>query len=242
MAAVNRFVAEERDSHQAKMAVFRAFGESFEQTAKQFTSGLEHKFAQYFSNRFLDFWTATLSGLEPASTPTYSSVVASGTARVQLGGHAPTAAATPQQQESQQPISRFQGRPGPAPPKEDLRVFVRLPAEAPARAQNSYAIRAHIAAKVRVDLHQIPTAFKVNSGWAIRPTNATIRDLIVQRQSEWSEDLGATNVEISQRWYTYLVALCPVILTDLQGREVDSEAAIKDEIVCQTGLTPTIVL
>ncbi|KAM4066292.1 reverse transcriptase (RNA-dependent DNA polymerase) [Hirsutella rhossiliensis] len=128
-----------------------------------------------------------------------------------------TAAAAPQQ-EPQQPISRLQGRPIPAPPKEDLRVFVRLPAEAPARDHNSYAIRTHIAAKVGIDLHQVPAAFKVNSGWAIRTTDATIRDLIVQRQSEWSQDMGATDVEISQRWYTYAVANCPYILTDLQGK------------------------
>ncbi|KAM4059609.1 endonuclease-reverse transcriptase domain-containing protein [Hirsutella rhossiliensis] len=219
------------------MTVFRAFCESFEQTAKQFTSGLEHSFAEHFSNRFLDLWRQTPSDLRLASAPTYSSVAAGRTASQRPCGHSPTAAAAPQQ-EPQQPISRLQGRPIPAPPKEDLRVFVRLPAEAPARDHNSYAIRTHIAAKVGIDLHQVPAAFKVNSGWAIRTTDATIRDLIVQRQSEWSQDMGATDVEISQRWYTYAVANCPYILTDLQGKELDYEPAAKDEIACQTGLKP----
>ncbi|KAM4067476.1 ribonuclease H-like protein [Hirsutella rhossiliensis] len=207
--------------------VFRAFCESFEQTAKQFTSGLEHSFAEHFSNRFLDLWrhhTAAPPPVAPQAHPP--------------GGPPPTVAAAPQQQEPQQPISRLQGRPIPAPPKEDLRVFVRLPAEAPARDHNSYAIRTHVAAKVGIGLHQVPAAFKVNSGWAIRTTDATIRDLIVQRQSEWSEDLGVTNVEISQRWYTYAVANCPHTLTDLYGKELDYEAAARDEIACQTGLTP----
>ncbi|KAM4067487.1 reverse transcriptase (RNA-dependent DNA polymerase) [Hirsutella rhossiliensis] len=215
--AANKLAGDETDAHNAKMTVFRAFCESFEQTAKQFTSGLEHSFAEHFSNRFLDLWRQTPSDLRLASAPTYSSVAAGRTASQRPCGHSPTAAAAPQQ-EPQQPISRLQGRPIPAPPKEDLRVFVRLPAEAPARDHNSYAIRTHIAAKVGIDLHQVPAAFKVNSGWAIRTTDATIRDLIVQRQSEWSQDMGATDVEISQRWYTYAVANCPYILTDLQGK------------------------
>ncbi|KAM4064243.1 lipase, class 3 [Hirsutella rhossiliensis] len=197
------------------MTVFRAFCESFEQTAKQYTSGLEHSFAEQFSNSFLDFWKQALSDLNSAPAPTYSSVAAGRPASQPLGGHTPTAAAAPQQQRPQQPISRLQGRPIPAPPKEDLRVFVRLDAEAPARDHSSYAIRTHIAAKVGIDLHRVPAAFKVNSGWAIRTTDATIRDLIVQRQSEWSEDLDATS-----------------------GNEVNYEAAVKDEIACQTGLTP----
>ncbi|XP_044715182.1 Ribonuclease H-like protein [Hirsutella rhossiliensis] len=188
------------------MTVFRAFCESFEQTAKQYTSGLEHSFAEQFSNSFLDFWKQALSDLNSAPAPTYSSVAA--------------------------------GTTNPRPTKEDLRVFVRLDAEAPARDHSSYAIRTHIAAKVGIDLHRVPAAFKVNSGWAIRTTDATIRDLIVQRQSEWSEDLDATSVEISHKWYTYVVPNCPRRLTDLQGNEVNYEAAVKDEIACQTGLTP----
>ncbi|KAM4063259.1 reverse transcriptase (RNA-dependent DNA polymerase) [Hirsutella rhossiliensis] len=98
---------------------------------------------------------------------------------------------------SQFPVSRDDQSP---PAERRPPGFVRLPAEAPARDHNSYAIRTHIAAKVGIDLHQVPAAFKVNSGWAIRTTDATIRDLIVQRQSEWSQDMGATDVEISQRW------------------------------------------
>jgi hypothetical protein len=66
----------------------------------------------------------------------------------------------------------------------------------------------------------------------------TIRDLLVQRQSEWAEDPGATAVEASQKWFTYVVSDCPRRLTDLHGNEVDYDAAVKDEITAQTGLTP----
>ncbi|KAM4062382.1 reverse transcriptase [Hirsutella rhossiliensis] len=143
--------------------------------------GRSAAFAEQFSNSFLDFWKQALSDLNSAPAPTYSSVAAGRPASQPSGPHS-TAAAAPQQQRPQQPISRLQGRPIPAPPKEDLRVFVRLDAEAPARDHSSYAIRTHIAAKVGIDLHRVPAAFK--------------------------------------------------------GNEVNYEAAVKDEIACQTGLTP----
>ncbi|PWI64415.1 hypothetical protein PCL_10483 [Purpureocillium lilacinum] len=193
------------------MAVFRAFCESFEQIAKQFTSALGRGFAEHFSNRFLDLWR---------QSPLTS------------GSHLRrrTAASSP----DILPASGLGAMlPRHLQPRNNKDHSSQFP--------NNFAIRTHIAAKVGIELRQVPTAFKVNSGWAIRTTDATIRDLIVQRQSEWSEDLGATNVEISQRRYRYFVAMCAVILTDLHWPELDSEAAIRDEIVCQTGFTPVSV-
>ncbi|KAJ6438033.1 ABC transporter [Purpureocillium lavendulum] len=62
-------------------------------------------------------------------------------------------------------------------------------------------------------------------------------DLLVQRQSEWADDLGAESVEVSKKWYTYVVSNCPRRLTDLQGNEADYDEAVKGEITCQTGQT-----
>jgi len=237
----NRVAQEQTDAYNAKLAVFHAFCESFDQAAKQFTSGIEHTFANQFATSFLDFWRQSLSILPPATAPTYSSVVTGRSPRQPPGVHATPIAEAPPPAPQQTADIRLQGRPIPAPPKEDLRVFVRLDAEAPARNCESYAIRTHIAAKAGIDLHQIPAAFPVNSGWAIRTADATTRDLIVQRQFEWAEDLGAKSVEVSKKWYTYVVSHCPRRLTDLQGNEADYDAAVKDEIACQTGLTPVSI-
>ncbi|KAK4070001.1 hypothetical protein Purlil1_13600 [Purpureocillium lilacinum] len=169
---------------------------------------------------FLDFWRQSLSILPPATAPTYSSVAAGRSPLQAPAGHTATPSVEAPPSAPQQTADiRLQGRPIPAPPKEDLRVFVRLDAEAPARKLESYAIRTHIAAKVGIDLHQIPAAFPVNSGWALRATDTATRDLIVQRQSEWAQDLGANTVETSRKWYTYVVTNCPRRLTDLQGNE-----------------------
>jgi len=233
----NRVAQEQTDAYNAKLAVFHAFCESFDQAAKQFTSGIEHSFANQFATSFLDFWRQSLSILPSVTAPTYSSVAAGRSPLQTPGGHANPSAGAPPPAPQQRADLRLQGRPIPAPPKEDLRVFVRLDAEAPARKLESYAIRTHIAAKAGIDLHQIPAAFPVNSGWAVRTTDSATRDLIVQRQSEWAQDLGANIVETSRKWYTYVVANCPRRLTDLQGNEADYDEAVRGEITCQTGLS-----
>ncbi|KAJ6439233.1 spectrin repeat domain-containing protein [Purpureocillium lavendulum] len=232
----NGVAQEQTDAYNAKLAVFQTFCESFDQAAKQFTSGIEHTFANQFATSFLDFWRQSLSILPPVTAPTYSSVAAGRRLRQPPGGHASPSAEAPPPAPQQTADLRLHGRPIPAPPKEDLRVFVRLDAEAPARKLESYAIRTHIAAKAGIDLHQIPAAFPVNSGWAVRTTDSATRDLIVQRQSEWAQDLGANIVEASRKWYTYVVANCPRRLTDLQGNEADYDEAVRGEITCQTGL------
>ena len=233
----NRVAQEQTDAYNAKLAVFQAFCESFDQAAKQFTSGIEHTFANQFATSFLDFWRQSLSILPPVTAPMYSSVVAGRSPLQAPGGHATPSAEAPPPAPQQTADLRLHGRPIPTPPKEDLRVFVRLDAEAPARKFESYAIRTHIAAKVGIALHQIPAAFPVNSGWAVRTTDSATRDLIVQRQSEWAQDLGANTVETSRKWYTYVVANCPRRLTDLQGNEADYDEAVRGEITCQTGLS-----
>ncbi|KJZ69179.1 hypothetical protein HIM_11432 [Hirsutella minnesotensis 3608] len=207
---------------------------SFEQAAKQFTSDAENSIAKQVATKFLNFWTQSLAELEEAQKPTYSSVVASG--RKPQEQLASTAPAPPQRK--QQSTIRLPARPPVAPPKEDLRVFVRLAADAPARNHERYAIRTHIAVRVGIDLRRIPAAFPVNTGWAIQTSDAATRDFLVQRQAAWAVDLEAAAVEISQKWHSYVVADCPRRLTDLRGVEINYEEAVKEEITCQTGLKP----
>ncbi|KAI7771375.1 hypothetical protein LZL87_013874 [Fusarium oxysporum] len=118
------------------------------------------------------------------------------------------------------------------------RVFIRLDAEAPARAHNDYAIRAHISRKLGVDPRKIPRVLQARSGWAVLTADITTRDLLVQRQTEWAPDLGAAAVETRQEWFTYLVSDYPRKLTDLYGNEADSDAAVEEEIEIQTGQKP----
>ncbi|KJZ69944.1 hypothetical protein HIM_10667 [Hirsutella minnesotensis 3608] len=216
LEAATKIARDQTAAHSAKLAVLR------------------NSIAKQVATKFLNFWTQSLAELEEAQKPTYSSVVASG--RKPQGQLASTAPAPPQRK--QQSTIRLPARPPVAPPKEDLRVFVRLAADAPARNHERYAIRTHIAVRVGIDLRRIPAAFPVNTGWAIQTSDAATRDFLVQRQAAWAVDLEAAAVEISQKWHSYVVADCPRRLTDLRGVEIHYEEAVKEEITCQTGLKP----
>ncbi|KAI7767317.1 hypothetical protein LZL87_014068 [Fusarium oxysporum] len=117
----------------------------------------------------------------PAPT-TYSAIAALPPAANNALAHQPRH--HQQQRQQQQPPHR-QGQPiiG-ALLQVDLHIFIRLDAEAPARAYNDYAIRAHISRKLRVDPRKIPRILQVRSGWAVLAADITTRDLLVQRQTE----------------------------------------------------------
>ncbi|KID93260.1 hypothetical protein MAJ_10770, partial [Metarhizium majus ARSEF 297] len=138
---------------------------------------------------------------------------------------------------------RFSRQRPPVPDlaREDLRVFVRLEDDAPARNHIGYAIRAQVASKTGLELNRIPQVLQVNTGWAIRAAEKLTHDLLVERQAEWADDLGATAVETSQRWHNYAVENCPRRLTDLYGNELNYDAAVRDEINNHTGLTPVSI-
>ncbi|KAH7110230.1 hypothetical protein B0J13DRAFT_405465, partial [Dactylonectria estremocensis] len=180
------------ERHNAKLKVFQAFCAKFEEAAKQFTTGLEREFAQNFANSFLDSWNQALSDAKSAPVPTYSTVAASPPA-------ANNSLTRQHQHHQQQTPPHRQGQPTAcAPPRVDLRVFILLDAEAPARTHKDYAIRAHISRKLGVDPHKIPRVFQVRSGWAVLTADITTRDLLVQRQAEWANDLGAAAIETSK--------------------------------------------
>ncbi|KAJ0127567.1 hypothetical protein HZ326_29331 [Fusarium oxysporum f. sp. albedinis] len=123
-------------------------------------------------------------------------------------------------------------------PGEDLRVFIRLEAGAPARAQSSYAIRTLIREKLGNVSNKIRQVFQVRSGWAVQTVDPETRDYLVEKQAEWAAELGATTVETNKEWFTFVISDFPRRLTDFYGNEVDSDSIISDEIELQTGLKP----
>ncbi|RKK38987.1 hypothetical protein BFJ69_g18575, partial [Fusarium oxysporum] len=125
-----------------------------------------------------------------------------------------------------------------APPRQDLRVFIRLEAGAPARAHSSYAIRTLIQEKLSAVSNKIRQVSQVRSGWAVLAADSETRDFLVEKQAEWAAELGATAVETNKEWFTYVVSDFPTRLTDFHGKEVDSNSIVSDEIEIQTGLKP----
>ncbi|KHO10906.1 hypothetical protein MAA_11443 [Metarhizium robertsii ARSEF 23] len=172
--AANQLVDEQVAAYNAKLRVFRTFCAHFNEAAKEFTTGPERDFAKHFSSTFLEFWKQALTNTNCAPAPTYSSITANANA-------SPTRIATtnmPTTHHKKPAATYRQGRrpPVPAPPREDLRVSVRLEADAPARNHIGYAIRAHVASKTGLELNRIPQVFQVNTGWAIRAADDEINN------------------------------------------------------------------
>ncbi|KAM4059469.1 reverse transcriptase (RNA-dependent DNA polymerase) [Hirsutella rhossiliensis] len=153
----NKLAGDETDAHNAKMTVF---GPSANHSSR------------LRSNSHLVSNTASQSTSPTVFRPLEADALRSPTricADVQQRGRRShrkpaamwplsTAAAAPQQ-EPQQPISV--SRDDQSPPAERRPPGFCATPEAPARDHNSYAIRTHIAAKVGIDLHQVPAAFRV---------------------------------------------------------------------------------
>jgi hypothetical protein len=69
-------------------------------------------------------------------------------------------------------------------PGEYLRVFIRLEAGAPARAQSNYAIRTLIREKLGNISNNIRQVFQVRSGWAVQTADPETRDYLIEKQAE----------------------------------------------------------
>ena len=244
--AADKLVVAQNEVYSAKLAVFRAFCSSFDDTAKQFTSGPALQFAQKFSSSFLQYWTDVLAGTHTnlPTKPSYATVVgARRPAPAAAGTTADPVTAAPQNQWQQQLPPRRQGQRNPLPPPtNDLRVFARLGAGQTADISRSFAVQTHIADKLGIGRSRIPQAHPCKTGWAIRAADLATRDLLTERQAEWASDISAEIVEKRQEWYTYAVQGCPRRFNNIFGEAIDDEKAIRDEIATQTGQTPERVI
>ncbi|KAM4067567.1 reverse transcriptase (RNA-dependent DNA polymerase) [Hirsutella rhossiliensis] len=131
------------EAQQAKLAVFRAFCTAFDKTAAQFNSGHALSFAKEFSRGFISYWDDALNGAPTRAGQNVNS-------RHGRDGTAPTYAAMAQKgmAQTRAPLpARLGPKPWKAPPvqppKDDLRVFVRLDDKSPAWGYQGHAIRAH---------------------------------------------------------------------------------------------------
>ncbi|KAM4056490.1 endonuclease-reverse transcriptase domain-containing protein [Hirsutella rhossiliensis] len=236
--AAERLIANQMEAQQAKLAVFRAFCTAFDKTAAQFNSGHALSFAKEFSRGFISYWDDALNGAPTRAGQNVNS-------RHGRDGTAPTYAAMAQKgmAQTRAPLpARLGPKPWKAPPvqppKDDLRVFVRLDDKSPAWGYQGHAIRAHVAKTLNLGTERMPQIARVKTGWAIRASDREARDLLVERQDDWAARLGAVAVEGFQKWHTYAVADCPRQLTDIWGAAVDYDQAIKEEIKLQTGAEP----
>ncbi|RYC76993.1 hypothetical protein BFJ63_vAg20132, partial [Fusarium oxysporum f. sp. narcissi] len=173
--SANDLAREHAEEYNTKLMVFRAFCTKFEEAAQQFVTGPQRRFAQQFADDFLGFWKRELSCSGPVTPkPTYSSVV---TAAPPTDHDRLTYRQQQQHRGRQTDPPHRQGQQTTiAPPRQDLRVFIRLEAGAPARAHSSYAIRTLIREKLGAVSDKIRQVFQVRSGWAVLAADSATRD------------------------------------------------------------------
>ncbi|PCD21355.1 hypothetical protein AU210_016321 [Fusarium oxysporum f. sp. radicis-cucumerinum] len=125
-----------------------------------------------------------------------------------------------------------------APPRQYLRVFIRLEAEVPARAYSGYIIRTLVRKTPDAASDKILQVFQVRSGWAVLAADSATCEFLIERLAEWAAELQPIAVGTDKEWFTYVVSDFPKRLTDFHDNEVDSDSIVSDEIEIQTGLTP----
>ncbi|EXA30247.1 hypothetical protein FOVG_18339 [Fusarium oxysporum f. sp. pisi HDV247] len=164
--------------------MFQAFCDKFEKAVKQFTTGPEREFAQKFVDSFLGSWNQALTDAKSAPVPTTYSAIAASTPSTTTPTTAPS---SPVKTDHERPL------------RVDLRVFIRLDGEAPARAHNDYAVRAHMSRKLQRQTEWAPdlgaAAVETKQEWCTYLVSDSPRKLIDLYGNEADSD-AAVDKEI----------------------------------------------
>ncbi|KAM4066752.1 ribonuclease H-like protein [Hirsutella rhossiliensis] len=225
------------EAQQAKLAVFRAFCTAFDKTAAQFNSGHELSFAKEFSRGFISYWDDALNGAPTRAGQNVNN-------RHGRDGTAPTYAAMAQKgmAQTRAPLpARLGPKPRKAPPvqppKDDLRVFVRLDDKSPAWGYQGHAIRAHVAKTLNLGTERMPQIARVKTGWAIRASDREARTCLWNGRTTGRPASGPWRLKASEVAHVRCGRL-PQAAHGYLGAAVDYDQAIKEEIKLQTGAEP----
>jgi hypothetical protein len=77
-----------------------------------------------------------------------------------------------------------------------------------------------------IDTQSMPNAYLVKTGWAVRSATKTIGDKIIAARAEIIRTQEPSAVETATKWYTYVVAKCPIEVYDHEGNRLDRNAIL----------------
>ena len=125
---------------------------------------------------------------------------------------------------------------------EDRRVLITMPSERLLTRPEAYAVRQALVGCVPGldSMGSIPEVSRTNTGWAVTPANQATRDLLMRGESIKAicQTLGATGVNLPQKWLNYAVPGVPSTIRDHEGKPMETGPLIADEAYYQTGLKP----
>ena len=243
--AVRRHITETQQIAQLWNTITTAFAAAVDQHAESYTNPRETRIAAELQQRVIQ----ALTSLSPSKLPT-SSHGSSDTSnsKSQEPGRRSWAdvARDPQISDrgSSRPLNLAKSRPNPpAKPKEDSRIFIAISNPVMRLQQPSpFAVRQAICKSiVGLTLKDIPTASRINTGWAIAPANETIRARLLTQENQelLVRALDGDAVRIPERWINYAVQGVPSSFRALDGTEVPTTTQLVEEEVCsQTGKQP----
>jgi len=127
-------------------------------------------------------------------------------------------------------------------PKEDLRIFIAVPAETRLQKPSPFAVRQAICGKIPgLTLDNIPRASAIKTGWAITPATKTIRDELLskEKQTLMMQAVDGKSVRIPEQWLNYAVQSVPSSYRTYGGTDVlITKKLVEEEAQSQTGKTP----
>ncbi|KAF4480690.1 hypothetical protein CGGC5_v010555 [Colletotrichum fructicola Nara gc5] len=127
-----------------------------------------------------------------------------------------------------------------AQPKEDLRVFARIPEEGltAARKHAPFALRRKVCQALGLQLADIPHIYHIATGYSLRPLNKQVQQALLTDKQKLADSLGAYRVETPTKWFTYVVPRCPAKLWTIDGDALDPATLVEEEVFAQTGCKP----
>ncbi|KAF4473686.1 hypothetical protein CGGC5_v017270 [Colletotrichum fructicola Nara gc5] len=174
----------------------------------------------------------------PTPSRNWAKVVASAESAAPAPAQAPAPAPAPAR--TQNPIHLQAQTQTLAQPKEDLRVFARIPEEGltAARKHAPFALRRKVCQALGLQLADIPHIYHIATGYSLRPLNKQVQQALLTDKQKLADSLGAYKVETPTKWFTYVVPRCPAKLWTIDGDALDPATLVEEEVFAQTGCKP----
>ncbi|KAK2747411.1 hypothetical protein CKAH01_06588 [Colletotrichum kahawae] len=152
-----------------------------------------------------------------------------------VAASAGTAAATPARNVTRYPTQpRGQTQPQAlTQPKEDLRVFARIPEEGltAARRHAPFTLRRTVCQAFGLQLADIPYIYHIATSYSLRPLNKQVQQALLTNKQKLANSLGAYKVKTPIKWFTYVVPRYPAKLWTLEGDALDPAALVEEEVL-----------
>ena len=240
--AVNKAAKILQQRETAKINVLRCVASSLDELRKTFR-GLEKEVFQSLEPHLIEACQSALLGNQDKATPMTTTMEpgqkAAPAPRAAPNTFAKVAAANPPPPTTAMKSSSATQKKAPAANKKakDSRIFIRIPADSPAREHSPWALRGKLNSLFQKDLfREVRTT---PTGFAIFPRSDEGAKALVENIAKIAAALGQCQVERAADQYAYIVPRVPTRLRGMNGEGISlTQQIAADEVTHVTGLKP----